>query len=785
MYLACQFSSNCLECPQAILKVSTEEKESHAMLPRFKQYSQIVRGLRIALALLLASIALSSCGGGGGGDSATTAAGTDTGTPFSGQSANYDDAQILLAFITSATMPADGRAVLEFQLTDGDFNAIVDLTAEDLRLTIAKLQFSPIGGLTGNWQSYINTIEQAPNGDPDDGPGTEAKLQATTESGSAGSLSNHRDGTYQYRFAATVIAIPADILAQAETEGLNLSYQGNRTHRIAMQLRNTHDVANPSYDWQPATGAVDYILHYDVVDTGNCNTCHSKLEAHGGSRTETKYCVTCHNPGSSDANSGNSVDFKQMIHKLHRGAELPSVKVGGEYAIWGFRDTKHDFSEVQFTRDIRDCQICHAGTATAKEGQIPTAQGDNWSEYASRAACGSCHDDVDFTQHFGGQTDAENCMSCHAVNGAAGSIASRHIDTEAAAQALFETRILSIANSGPGDRPMVDFEVVNPEANDARYDILSDPEWTAPGAGLTMRMAWSTVDYRNTGNQGNNGNSVSIGSLNDVTANGDGSFHIDAGFAVPDGSASPNISATGSGAIAIEARAMVDGQKVPLTDAVSYFSIDETDGKPMPRRTITANEKCLSCHGSLSLHGGNRTNNVASCVTCHNPGNTDIAQRGSAGTPPTDGKKEQSVDFKVLVHGIHAAAYREQPLQVVGFGGRLHIYDENTIQFPGDTSNCVSCHQGDSYSLPMAASVLATTQDTADVQNPADDKVVTRAASVCSSCHDSATVQVHMESNGADFDTTQAAIDAGDVIEQCEVCHAEGRTYSVSKMHGL
>src|SRR5699024_7254328 len=63
----------------------------------------------------------------------------------------------------------------------------------------------------------------------------------------------------------------------------------------------------------------------DIVDVQSCNSCHDSLTMHGGSgRSQTQTCVTCHNPGNLQASSGRSVDFKQLIHRLHRGANLPS-----------------------------------------------------------------------------------------------------------------------------------------------------------------------------------------------------------------------------------------------------------------------------------------------------------------------------------------------------------------------------------------------------------------------------------------------------------------------------
>lgn len=739
---------------------------------------------RAWLAIILATL-LSACGGGGSGGT-NNSGGNASVSPAPQQPSggiSYADADSLLSYITRVEIPEDGRAIVDFQLTNNNYIAITDLTANDIRLVIAKLQSSAIGGLTGSWQSYINTIEEPTDGV---GPETAPKMQASSERGSSGELTNNQDGSYRYRFAASVLGPNDDnITDQAETEGLDLSYQPQRSHRVAIQFDNSSAKANPIYDWLPATGAVDNLLHYNVVATENCNSCHGELAFHGGGRIETRYCVTCHNPGSTDANSGNSIDFKVMIHKIHRGAELPSVLAGGEYAIWGFNDSKHDYSKVKYPRDIKDCKICHAGTATGTDEQTLTPQGDNWSQYATAQACGSCHDDLDFSEHFGGQPDNNNCMSCHATDGVAGSIDSRHNNAAASQRGQFEAHILAVRNTAPGQFPQVDFEVINPEEDNAPYDILTDPAWTTSGASLSIRLAWSTTDYTNAGNNDDsNANSVSINALATASANGDGSFQVVSSIAIPDGSITPNIPATGSGATVVEGRAIGnDGSRVPLTNVVEFYSIDEVDGTAVPRRQIVALDNCLGCHGTLSLHGGNRTDNIDSCVSCHNPRNTDIARRPTANPPPTDGKNEESVDFKTMIHGIHAGGFREDPLQIVGFGGTVHTFAE---KYPADLNNCLGCHEGTSYTLPMASQVLATTHDTGpEVQDPSDDTVTTRGAAVCSSCHDSAGAQSHMEANGGNFATTQAEIDAGIVIEQCEVCHAEGKVYSVSSRHGL
>ena len=42
-------------------------------------------------------------------------------------------------------------------------------------------------------------------------------------------------------------------------------------------------------------------------------------------------CLVCHNPDAVDPETGESVDMKVMIHKIHSGAELHVVENGGSY----------------------------------------------------------------------------------------------------------------------------------------------------------------------------------------------------------------------------------------------------------------------------------------------------------------------------------------------------------------------------------------------------------------------------------------------------------------------
>ncbi|PLW81896.1 hypothetical protein CWI75_12365 [Kineobactrum sediminis] len=749
---------------------------------------------RISIMACLLAL-LVACGGSGGGDRAT---GVEPGpTPPGGPVAPpepdlpqasptpYAEAEALFPFITAVDIPDDGRPLVDFQLSDAANTAITDLSSADVRFIIARLAPVPEGNLTGNWQSYINRIEQ-----PGVGPGTESRLQATTESN--GVFTNNGDGTYRYQFATSITDLPQDILAQANSEGLDLAYQPELTHRVAIQFSNGREPANPDYDWVPASGATENIFRRDIAATPNCNRCHDQLALHGGGRVEINYCVTCHNPGSTDANSGNSVDMKVMIHKIHRGADLPSVQAGGEYVIYGFRDSKHDYSDVNYPQDIRRCVNCHAGTATGadRDDLVLTAQGDNWAQYPSIAACGSCHDDLDFSRHAGGQEDNSRCASCHAEDGRAGSIQDSHRIAFEEAREAFKAEVISVENSSPGEQATVSFRVSNPLTGED-YDLANDPVWQQSNSSLNVRVAWDTRDYHNTGNNADNASSIAANALTSALPRGDGSYSVTMPLPIPDASVGPGIPASGSGVAVIEghpAVAIDDGgspASIPVGDAHAFFSIDEPDGLPVPRRQAVEINKCLACHGSLVLHGNNRADNIDNCVSCHNPRNTDRETRSIARTPPTDGKQEETLDFKHIVHGIHAASIREQPLQLVGFRGfTTYVYDEQTVHYPGRLDNCLACHTDDGFSLPLAAGVLATTIDTGDDhRDPRDDTVVTAMSSACSGCHDDAVARAHMSSNGGNFATTQQAVDNGDVVEQCAVCHGEGRSQDVSVVH--
>jgi OmcA/MtrC family decaheme c-type cytochrome len=776
--------------------------------------------LLVPLALVL--LVLSGCSGDDGKDGAPGA----TVGILPASSAKSLDVKIESVEINSAP-------VVTFTATDAG-TPVAGLTTGNVSFTIAKLIPGDMGGPSA-WQNYINQMEGS-------------KLQGTRESD--GTLEDLGNGQYKYTFA-TDITDSAAVVCDADHD---CSYQPSLTHRVAMQISG-FPASNPTFDFRPDGNPIS--LSREIVKIDNCNSCHNKLALHGGGRVDTKYCVTCHNPGSTDEGSGNTVDFKVMIHKIHRGEELPSVAFGpdlldgtgddgtGVYEIFGYRNSKHDYSTVAFPQDIRNCTKCHDGA------DADTPQGDNWETQLSMQACGSCHDNIDFSKdgsaagandplgHPGGiVSDNSECTTCHASGRVAGSVAESHSLPVNVAATKFKFNILKVCGTDPSVAdpnctgtpvaPTVTISVSDPTGATTHtygnlYDIAGatnadrDPEFGA-SASLNVDTAWDSSDYTNDGGSGerpSRANSMNV--LTSAVDVGDGTFTLALDTL-------PGAKITGSGAVAIEGHPRgetVVGSgtfdiSVPVRGEVAYFGIN---GDPLVERRVAVDVagKCDNCHRQLSLHGDNRADNAQLCVVCHNPRNTDISQRditvpGVPDLSALDGKKEETIDFKVLIHAIHAGerddpntsaveghGVREKGIVIYGYGNRAH--DFGHVRFPGVLNDCTTCHNSGTYELadkweaPLQNGILATTVQSAPTATDAgtyatqtadqtDDLFTTPTAAVCTACHDGATAKAHMEAiGGAKFAVDQAAITAS--YETCSVCHGPGGIADLNVVHEI
>jgi OmcA/MtrC family decaheme c-type cytochrome len=492
-------------------------------------------------------------------------------------------------------------------------------------------------------------------------------------------------------------------------------------------------------------------LTRDIVQTLDCNVCHgptsdTHLSFHGGGRTDVEYCVTCHNP------NGNT-DMTLLIHKVHAGATLAN----------GFSD----YSNVHFTKDLDDCATCHTGAG---------ADVDNWKEVPNRVACGSCHDDVNFDtgeNHGAGGVQMTNdfCSNCHPAEGVltAGELPVATVHRGGARIVEAETyrglndgyAIESIDYSSATGEITAVYSVTK---SGSRMDLETAPEWSMGGS-LSFRLGWDTVEYSNLGSGSTPAQPVRIDAL-------------DVGGAVSalsgnryEAIITPPSSAANTATLHLEGRPVADlsgripadtlDDRIPVESAIAAIDIEGGRSSLVPRRSIVDSALCNECHDSggagITIHGTNRVGDVAVCAVCHNPDATDINQRPADPSTTPDMKREEAIDFKRMIHQIHAGKNLQDGLVIYGFGGTPHDY--GSVHFIGNLDNCETCHIADSYSTEDARATTPSTIDTgADPADPTDDLNISPTAAVCSSCHDDTVAKDHMKLYGASFQALDADI---------------------------
>jgi OmcA/MtrC family decaheme c-type cytochrome len=500
----------------------------------------------------------------------------------------------------------------------------------------------------------------------------------------------------------------------------------------------------------------------------------------------------CHNPSSINGPSGNTVDLKRLVHNIHSGRpDYEIISSGGSVTEW---------SHVVWPQDIRNCQTCH------DESDADTPQAGNYRLVPNRAACGTCHyddgvagnDEHDFAiengTHPGGFqfTDDTQCVDCHGPDGTVSNSEGRlvqvpvaHEIRERTAAEAFSFNILEVLDTGQNQNPEVTFSVTDPTNGDAAYDVHADEPFTVCAGGasrLSVNIAWSTTDYANIGSGVLPGLPVSINPLaacgGASTDNGDGTFTVMSPVAIP-ATAIGSLSVTLEGHPAVDVYNDLSYERIAVTNAIVYAPI--TDSSAVARRPVVNIEKCDDCHNQLSLHGNNRTDKPEVCVTCHNPVMTDIGRRSGAACIADLGTDDQTIDFKHMIHGIHASGTIGVPFGVCGFSGG-DVFD---FIYPGRLNNCEGCHLADTYYPVDTTEVFGTTFDANNTAILTDDRVMSPNMSVCSACHVDTLDTQHMLQNGGDMNATKAAdgsmISSG--IETCAVCHGPDRIADVKKMH--
>lgn len=705
----------------------------------------------------------------------------------------------LVVEITDATIASP--PVINFTVADSNGVPVIGVDGDTTRFTLVKL-VPGTGNRFGYWKSYINSFETA------DGGGEEVlakALQATYERGSAARFEDHGNGTYTYTYATDPTAV---------TDPVAVSYDPNLTHRVAMQFDGIDSAIlpfNPSFDFVPS-GA--NIQTRKIVATETCNGCHDSLTLHGR-RNEVDYCVTCHNPGTRDQDTGSLVEMSHMIHSIH-GAQMrlelganDSCSANGgiaysdhghwyctdtgdssgvaidfdvelyAYKVVGYRESLHDYGHVTYPQELVYCETCH--TASAE-----TPDGDMWLSNITAESCGGCHanllvtdtpDPVTGLSTYGILHDLdsgaftarnENCITCHngtsvplgfeAHSAIAGSDRVRNL--------LGENYQVEIVGADfVASPPTVDVKITN--LTSGANDLFADAEYTA--GRQTLYLGWSTDDFYNGDEDGNvsfpsasrQGYSFQL-QLSAVapvpTQNADGSFTIPL-VDLP-------AAMSGDPMISFDARMDVGGERA-YAESVVFF--------PGSERVLAVDEaKCNNCHKVISNHGGRGQNNLLVCLNCHN---NELATTWDA---DGDGIAEEidSVSLAVAVHKHHNGdtSYRD------GAAAEIH--------FPGFMGKCQTCHVEGRYNGPRETARAITISNGDSTAVWTDDLADSPTAGICTNCHTDLAAVNHMKQNGAMFGAlkslfTQNGVDGIPAFSQesCSVCHGPGSIADTAENH--
>jgi OmcA/MtrC family decaheme c-type cytochrome len=766
----------------------------------------------LILSGLLLAAALAGCGsdgGGGGGGGETIAGGSATvsASPANATATNPNAAFTAVTGIPLVTISSPPQVNFTAIYSNGgvvpgltrDGISVTDpqtnqpVTCNNVSFALAKL----VPGASGDPDQWVNYIQRTEAGTPGVGPDGVVQhpnaSQATTDPTAGATLVFNAGGYYTYTFSTDVTESP--------------QFEPGRTHRVAIQMCFV-DIdgsivrANPYYDFTlDANGnsvtVTDPAQTRKVSDVSNCNTCHDQLAFHGSGRVDTQFCVLCHNAGTTDANSGEVLDFRTMVHKLHAGRRLNSM--GEQYRIWGEQDLEHDYSELGFPQDLRNCTKCHDGS------NPNTPQGDNWKTKPTKEACLACHHSDAASRWFevhvtglGGilgedaaSMSNSTCGGCHGA-GKTWSSEQVHWNQNEENAAKYKFNIEAATYDAASRQVTVRYSVTDP-TNNTPYDLREDCAGACTASNrfgnLTLQLAYldlvgapaGVADYTSFNNGGSGASALATAGIDD------GSHRYTVSIALP--ADTPTAQAHGT------ARVISIGQVIePQLDVVSREPVVptvllnvsmqhtfkdvslEADGTLTPRREILADANCNRCHGTLgttsgsnilsnAFHSGSR-DSVVACPLCH-----DALRTGSNLMLDGSGLNE-SIQFKRMIHGIHGREKREHD---------FFIGDDNLsagVKFPGILSDCTACHVVDPFTGVGAfendRGVLgAVVQKPVGVTDPLDWLVISPKAATCTSCHDSDEVKIHVTTvGGAVFGTlTQRDILAGNVAEGCDGCH--------------
>lgn len=638
----------------------------------------------------------------------------------------------LQAEIVSVDFSDNGKPMVTMSLADGAGAALTPDQLDGFGFTIAQILVDEETGLS----HYQNLLVRESAGEAYTVAGE------TIEPAAAAATQAYADNTGEWT------AAEGDLYTYTFGDELTETMDPQLTTTVAAYLYKDgrESVANALHTFVPAGG--DPTVTREIASTEACNSCHKDLAFHGGTRREVGLCITCHTDQTIDPESGNTVDFRVLIHRLHAGASLPSVIAGQPYQIVGRNGSVHDYSKIVWPQDVRNCTTCHIGGADS----------DNFKTMPQTSACTSCHDDVNVISgenHPGGRKEDDSCGLCHQPEGDPGdaSVAGAHIIPPVPFQNTIELTLNAPANG----QYFVAGEALTATViiKDAVTGEIIDPgSIVEPADGDNVQEnEWRRANFFVSGPRANSLPVLTTAALepdpDHYYANNDLRVLVNAA----DGD--PRISRSDT-AISYDL-GTVDGlqpgtytafvETMPAAPLGGWAFINFQVGTAEPEPMVANN--CTSCHADSGMHGSYFS--VAFepdiCKNCHDNLNQGEGKSGWSDANWGFG----AAPLSRRVHGVHFGSGLDKPEEI------HPSYDYSHVTFPQDVRNCTTCHN-ESNSWTEKPSRLA-----------------------CFACHDSDGAIAH--GTIMTIDPTPADPWSGDEVESCTACHGAGKAFTPALVH--
>jgi hypothetical protein len=624
----------------------------------------------------------------------------------------------------------EGQVTVTFSVTDSAGTPLEAEAWEGAILQIAYLEVDESTGLS-QWVAYATA----------DSEGVAFTMEGETQEPAMASV--ERPYFVERPGPDNVTGVGPGIFAYTLGTSLPEDFDQTATHRVGIAINRQ---VNAIYDFVPAGGEI--LQTREVVGLESCNTCHKELALHGGWMRDTKICVTCHTPENIDPESGNTLDFKVMVHKIHQGSQHVHGDEVAEkaYFIVGYGQSLHEWTHVHWPQDIRNCTTCHSNASDA----------DNYKDSPNTVACTSCHDQVNLVtgeNHPGGQREDDECRVCHPAEGDPPSVTASHEIPPWDFKQVVELS-LSPPKNGEyyvvGEAPLVSIVI-----RDAETGEIIDPNTLVEPADTeeVQEGEWRRVNLFVSGPR-----AATLPVLTTAAESPDPETYYannDLRVLSDPGAADPKLTRTGTemayqlsdvaGLPPGTYTVFVEIMPVAPLGAWEYTTFQV--GTPEEEARPASN--CTSCHDDNRMHAGYFavTFNPDICKNCH-----DTLNQREDSTGWTDGNWGfGAAPLSRRVHGVHYGAHLDKPEEI------HPQYDYSYVEFPQDVRNCTTCH------------VETSSWD----DNP--------SRLTCLACHDSDGAIAH--GTLMTLDLTPEYPYGGDEMESCTACHGADREFSPSEVH--